>query len=88
MKTVLLLPSQERENPGSREFWQQFLDRRYEALRPHRVDVPKSWHVAPQYYCPRDCFPRALQFLRLRPKLPQALYVFGEASCGGFQQHA
>jgi hypothetical protein len=58
-------------------------------LASHRVEVPKSWRKAtlPNHYFPRACFTRAIQFIRNSPHLPDALYVFGDAACGGTQQH-
>jgi hypothetical protein len=58
-------------------------------LAAHRVEVPKPWRkkVILGYYFPRECYPRAIQFVRSSPHLPDALYVLGEAVCGGIQQH-
>jgi hypothetical protein len=69
--------------------WQRSLDYFCDKLLPHRVQVPRFWRrcVSPDHYYPRDCFPRALYYLH-ETRLPQALYVYGEASCGGLNQHA
>jgi hypothetical protein len=66
--------------------WMYRIDLR---LAPHRVEVPRAWRKATTagYYFPKDCFPRAIQFVRLSPHLPDALYVLGKAVCGGLQQH-
>lgn len=59
-----------------------------EQLKPHRAEVSPAWRkVVMSRYFPRDCFPRAVQFMTLSPHLPQALYVLGEAACGGIGQH-
>jgi hypothetical protein len=63
--------------------------RNEELLRPHLVEVPKPWRrqVVPDNYFPGECFSRSIYFVGQSPHLPQALYVIGEAVCGGIQQH-
>jgi hypothetical protein len=70
----------------SLEAWMQ---RNEESLRPHQVDVPKTWRreAIAGYYFPRECYARAIQFMRLSRHLPQVQYYLGEATCGGIQQH-
>jgi hypothetical protein len=57
--------------------------------KPYEVEVPRTWHrhVASDKYFPGECYPRSIFFIRCSPHLPQALYVLGEAVCGGIQQH-
>jgi hypothetical protein len=57
-------------------------------LGPHRTDVSRAWRRnAMDLYFPRACFERAIQFVTLSRHLPEAVYVFGQAACGGIQQH-
>jgi hypothetical protein len=71
------------------EHLQDWMLRTDERLKCHQVEVPKNWRkqVVPEYYFPRECYPRAIYFVRNSPHLPEALYVLGEAACGGIQQH-
>jgi hypothetical protein len=39
------------------------------------------------WYFPGECFSRAIQFIRLHPKLPQAEYYYGECLMGGLHNH-
>jgi hypothetical protein len=57
-----------------------------EKLAPHVVRRPDLKPVCPGLYFPRECFPRAEQWLMANPQ-HNAVYVFGEAVCGGWQQH-
>lgn len=68
------------------DMWMKQNDAR---LAPHVVEVPKAWRKAtmPQLYFPKECFARAIQFVRNSRHLPQALYVYGEAVCAGINQH-
>jgi hypothetical protein len=60
-----------------------------ERLAAHVMSVPTAWHDRhlEQFCYPGECFGRAVQFLRLRRKLPQAEFVFGEALLGGLHRH-
>jgi hypothetical protein len=60
-----------------------------ERLKRYRVEVPSKWRncVVPDYYFPGECFPRAIYFVRTSSHLAEALYVLGEAACGGLGQH-
>jgi hypothetical protein len=71
------------------DFFEEWMQRNEEWLRPHRAEVPKTWRrkAIAEYYFPRDCFARAIQFITLSRHLPQAEYLFGEAACGGLEQH-
>lgn len=57
------------------------------------VEVPDRWRklAMPDTRFPGECFPRAIQFLQgFGPRIAlahDAVYVFGEAMCGGLGQH-
>jgi hypothetical protein len=68
---------------------EQWMSRVAARLEAHKVEVPANWRrsrIADLYF-PGECFSRAIQFIQLSPHLPQAMYVLGEATCGGLQQH-
>jgi hypothetical protein len=67
----------------------QWMDANNKRLKPHVVSVPKTWQkaVSLNHRYPRECFPRAIFFIHQSPHLPNALYVFGQAVGGGFNQH-
>lgn len=67
----------------------EWLARNQKRLAHAVVTPPKKWHKAriKDTWFPRQCFMRAIQFIQCSPHLPQAHYVFGEALCGGLQQH-
>jgi hypothetical protein len=66
-----------------------WMRRNEESLAPHQAQVPKTWrrNAIKNLYFPRQCFARAIQFVRRSPRLPQAEYFIGQAACGGCQQH-
>jgi hypothetical protein len=83
---VIQMPRGNQLDPKIARGW---MDRNDKRLKPHIVAVPQSWRkmAKANRRFPRDCFARAIQFIHGSPHLPNALYVFGEAVCGGFQQH-
>jgi hypothetical protein len=66
-----------------------WMRRNEESLTPHQAQVPKTWRreAIRDFYFPRECFGRAIQFVRSSRHLPQAEYFIGQAVCGGLQQH-
>jgi hypothetical protein len=76
-------------DPLDPQIAKQWMDSNDRTLKPHVVAVPKTWQKAtmPDHRFPRGCFARAIQFIRRSPHLPNALYVYGNAACGGFNEH-
>ena len=64
----------------------EWMSRNEHKLSPHVVRRPDLKPVCPDLYFPKDCFFRAVQWIMENPK-HNAVYVFGEAVCGGLQQH-
>jgi len=70
------------------EHAKEWMDRNERCMSPHIATVPPTLKApCPRLYFPRECFFRAVQFVALNPQLPQATFVYGEASSGGLQQH-
>jgi hypothetical protein len=88
-KTVFRWDDEEKQDDEAKELTLKWMLRNEARLSPHIVEVPKKWRrvATKDHYFPRECYPRAIQFIRYSPHLPDALYVLGEAVCGGFQQH-
>jgi hypothetical protein len=88
MASKVVWPDCEHNERMTLDSLQEWMDREAARLHPHRAEVPKSWRrmAVPGYYFPRECFPRAIYFVREARHLP-ALYMIGEAVCGGLQQH-
>ena len=71
-----------------REIWNRVLGGAEERLRPVLADVPKQLkRLCQNYWFPGECFSRAIYFVRTKPKLPTAEYIFGEALTGGLGPH-
>lgn len=72
----------------------EWMQRNDDRLAHCVADVPDRWRKLsmPDMRFPGECFPRAIQFLQgFGPRNAlehRALYVFGEARCGGLGQHA
>jgi hypothetical protein len=89
MKTVYPRCPQLLDGSLPLEDLERWMHRNEERLKPYEVEVPRTFHrevVSDKYY-PGACYPRSIFFIRRSPHLPQALYVLGEARCGGRQQH-
>lgn len=63
-----------------------WMARNDQKLASHVVRRPDLKPVCPGLYFPKECFPRAEQWIMANPQ-HNAVYVFGEAVCGGLQQH-
>lgn len=71
----------------------EWMQRNDDRLARCVADVPDQWRKLsmPDMRFPGECFPRAIQFLQgFGPRNAlehNAVYVFGEARCGGLGQH-
>lgn len=72
---------------------QEWMEDNDNRLAPSTVEVPPHWrkHSMPDRRYPGECFLRAIQFIQMfgpRNALAHnAVYVYGEALCGGPGQH-
>ena len=64
----------------------EWMARNEQGLAPHVVRRSDLKPVCSGLYFPKECFPRAEQWIMANPQ-HNAIYVFGEAVCGGLQQH-